>query len=212
MKKILKIGAIALTILANTVPSYASIPSSASLPSPSAVLQPSDFLQVPNNPFGGSPRSQDIHFVTTPIISQNTQSHFVQIENRFNQGDRIGTLYIHRLNRTIRVFEGESMRNMDFGAGRFTHSGFNHLNTVLIGHNRGRTNGFFDFVRLLQPGDTISLNLDGHYRKFKVSHEVIVHETDMSLLYHKGDDRLTLVTCVEYRNRYRRIAIAKAIS
>lgn len=150
--------------------------------------------------------------VATSVNSYNHQYNTGSPTTRANenQGERIGTLQVSRLNRTIGVFEGETLRNMDFGAGRFSFSGFNYGNTALIGHNRGRTNGFFDFVRQLQPGDTVTLELHGVTRTYTVSHEIIVHETDFSPLIHFGDDRLTLVTCVEYRPRYRRMAIAIA--
>ena len=177
------------------------------------------YANPPPYVFGASPQNPTIHLREQPIVSE--QNIFMQnqmpsmhrnyVTNQFYEGQRIGTLYVNRLNRTILVFEGESMRNMDFGAGRFIFSGTNSGNTVLIGHNRGRINGFFDFVKLLQTGDKLTLDVDGVVRTYKVSHEVIIHENDFSPLLQFGDDRLTLVTCVEYRPRYRRIAVAKAV-
>jgi len=138
---------------------------------------------------------------TASAISFNGNSGFAE-------GERIGSLTVQRINRTINVYEGATMRNMDFGAGRFAFSGANSGNTALIGHNRGRTNGFFAFVRTLQEGDLLTLDMNGIVRTYAVTHSLIVHETDFSPLMEFGCNRLTLVTCLEYRQRYRRIAVA----
>jgi len=77
---------------------------------------------------------------------------------------------------------------------------------ALIGHNRG-SNGYFDFVRRLQEGDVIVFEGNGYKRRFVISFEHIVHESEMSVTEQFGDNRLTLITCVEYQPRYRRIAV-----
>jgi len=82
---------------------------------------------------------------------------------------------------------------------------------LLLNHNRGRTNGFFSFVRQLQEGDLITLEMGGITRTYVVMNVFIVEETDFSPMQDFGDNRLTLVTCVEYRPRYRRIAVALEI-
>ena len=129
----------------------------------------------------------------------------------FDDGEHIGVLTVHRLNRVVNVFEGETMRNMDFGAGRYTFTGANFGNTALIGHNRGRTNGFFSFVRELQEGDLLTLEMNGVTRTYEVIGVFIIEETDFTPLMDFGDHRLTLVTCLEYRPQYRRIAISVAV-
>ena len=173
----------------------------------------------PQNIFGGG--SRDIHIATSrPNTNQSTNYHlatnsndaFIQYgssyRSPYNEGERIGTLHVERLNRTIAIFEGESMSNMDFGAGRFVNSGLHSGNVALIGHNRGRQNGFFDFVRLLKTGDIITLEISGITRTFMVIHELIIHETYMNIISHFGDERLTLITCLEDRQPYRRVAIS----
>ena len=145
-------------------------------------------------------------FGNTHTSARNFSGH-----SGFAEGEHIGSLTIHRLNRTINVFEGATMRNMDFGAGRFDFSGINSGNTSLIGHNRGRNNGFFSFVRTLQEGDLITLDINGMARTYAVTHSFIVSETDFTPFMEFGHNRLTLVTCVEYRPRYRRIAVAVEI-
>ena len=103
------------------------------------------------------------------------------------------------------------MEAMDYGAGHFSFTGLNVGNTGLIGHNRGLRNGFFSFVRELREGDILILEAGGITRRYSVAMLYIVHESDFSPLAEFGDNRLTLVTCVEYRRNYRRIAVAVAI-
>jgi len=185
-------------------------------------------VQIPRWGFGAYDRVQTVHFderlMDVTASSSHTNrfparfgagyNHFHTVQgitqSTYSEGDFIGTLRIERLNTTVRVFEGETMRNMDFGGGRFTFTGLDHGNVGIIGHNRG-SNGFFGFVRLLREGDVISFETATGIRQYIVAMSYIVHETDFSPLYDFGDNRLTLVTCVEYRQRYRRIAVALRI-
>ena len=209
----------ALTVLAaiglSPVTTYASIPPN-SFGSTSANCNDGVHLN-PRIPIGRGASSglnhtdRPIHFnpevaTTRAVASLSFAGHSI-----FSEGEHIGVLTIERLNRRINVFEGETMRNMDFGAGRFTFSGINSGNTALIGHNRGRSNGFFSFVRTLQEGDLITLEMNGITRTYSVTHSLIVHESDFAPLMEFGHNRLSLVTCVEYRPRYRRIAVAVEI-
>ena len=184
--------------------------------------------------FGVSPNSQQVyisprdsaprHSLNTAAV--NTSLNVVQAvqmtqpqatarqvgTHGLSQGDFIGRLHVPRLGRTINIFEGETMANMDFGAGRFSFSGLNYGNTALIGHNRGRTNGFFDFVRHLREGDTLRLETDWGTREYVVVDMLIVRENDFSWAMDFFDTRLSLVTCVEYRAAYRRVAVAIAVN
>ena len=99
------------------------------------------------------------------------------------------------------------MNAMDFGVGHFSFTGLNVGNTGLIGHNRGRSNGFFDFVRLLEYGDILTLEAGGVTRLYSVAMHFIICETDFDPLMQFGDNRLTLVTCVEYQQNKRRIVV-----
>ena len=222
MKKFIFALTVLATMAVSPVTAYASIPPN------SFGSQCNDSSGVhlnPRTPIGrGAAASlnhtdRPIHFnpevaatwgVYVPMIIGPSAFSFIN-HSLFAEGEHIGVLTIQRLNRTINVFEGETMRNMDLGAGRFSFSGINSGNTALIGHNRGRTNGFFSFVRTLQEGDIITLDMNGIIRTYSVTHSLIVHETDFAPLMEFGHNRLSLVTCVEYRPRYRRIAVAVEI-
>ena len=128
-----------------------------------------------------------------------------------NYGDTIGILTVERLGRTVSVIAGATMSAMDYGAAHFSFTGLNRGNTALIGHNRGRSNGFFDFVRHLREGDILALEAGGVTRRYAVTMMYVIDYTDFSPLAQFGDNRLTLITCVEYRQTKRRVAAAVEI-
>jgi len=132
--------------------------------------------------------------VTTPMVYQ--------------YGDFLGTLHVERLNRIVRIYAGATMESMDYGASHFSFTGLNTGNTGLIGHNRGSRNGFFSFVRLLQTGDILTLYANGIARSYAVTLQYTISDTDFSPLMAFGDNRLTLITCVEYQPGLRRVAVA----
>ena len=156
---------------------------------------------LPQSIFGIHDNSGAVHFNPAFAVGNNV----------FVEGERIGVLTVERLNCVVNVYEGATMRNMDSGAGRFEFSGANSGNTALIGHNRGRTNGFFSFVKDLREGDLITLDMSGIVRTYVVTHSIIVSETNFEPLMEFGHNRLSLVTCLAYRPRYREIAIAVEI-
>ena len=189
-------------------------------------------LATPPHAFGASPTAQAIH-IEQPVTVQSAPiyladgttittastinpSGIAEISNNYGTrlpdgqvatGTRIGTMTINRTGTTIRVFEGETLSNMDKGAGRFGFSGFNFGNTVLLGHNRGPA-GYFEFVKNLNIGDIITLELGEITRTYAVSHEIIIEETDFSPFVDFGDNRLTLVTCFEGVRNQRRVVAA----
>ena len=63
-------------------------------------------------------------------------------------------------------------------------------------------------MRQLQYGDVITLTAGGITRSYEVTLQYTISETDFSPLMAFGDNRLTLVTCVEYRPGLRRVAVA----
>ena len=158
----------------------------------------------PPSIFGGGERAVHLNENSaTPASGQPT--HINTISHGYEYGAFLGTLTVERLGRTVRIYGGATMEAMDFGAGHFSFTGLHYGNVGLIGHNRGIRNGFFSFVRLLQYGDIVRLDIGGNVRTFEVFMKTIVDETDFSPLQQFGDNRLTLVTCVEYVRNQRRV-------
>jgi LPXTG-site transpeptidase (sortase) family protein len=118
---------------------------------------------------------------------------------------------VERLERSVNIYGGATLESMGKGAAHFSFTGLDNGNIGLIGHNRGTRTGFFSFVKLLQDGDIIKLEIDGTVRVFEVFIRTTVDDTDFTHLQQFGDNRLTLVTCVEDESNKRRVAVAREI-
>jgi len=167
---------------------------------------------IPSNGFGRGQQAVHINPQTTnqtvaPSGGTPSVGAFTPIVTTYTYGQRVGRLTVERLGRTVNIYGGATMRNMDFGAAHFSFTGLNHGNSGLVGHNRG-SNGFFSFVRHLQEGDIMTLYANGITRRYAVQRVFTINETDFTPLMQFGDNRLSLVTCVEYQPRLRRVAVA----
>jgi LPXTG-site transpeptidase (sortase) family protein len=182
----------------------------------------SSLSQLPDYGFGRENAENIVHFDTYSVNGYSIQLNMVDslqasqlsignIPHQYHDGELIGKLTVEKLGRAINIYEGESLASMNKGGGRFSFTGMNSGNTAIIGHNRGRTNGFFIFVKDLQQGDIITLDMGGITRNYAVTQTYIVTETDFSPLMQFGDNRLSLVTCLENQKNMRRIAVALQI-
>ena len=107
----------------------------------------------------------------------------------------IGTLYVARTGKTIKVYEGEAISNLAKGAGHFSSTSAWDGNVALAGHNRG-SSPYFSFVKDLQNGDTLTYTTRYGTRTYKVVSKTQINEWDNLPLTWTSDNRLTLITCV----------------
>ncbi len=76
-------------------------------------------------------------------------------------------------------------------------------NVGLAGHNRGYKVNYFARLKELKIGDEIYYIVNGNETKYKVSEILVIYETDWKMLENTEDNRLTLITCIENRDKYR---------
>jgi sortase A len=107
----------------------------------------------------------------------------------------IGTLYVARTKKTIKVYEGEDLANLVKGAGHFASTSCWDGNVALAGHNRG-SHAYFSFVKDLRKGDTLTYTTKYGVRKYKVFSKTQVNELDSSSLSWSAENILTLITCI----------------
>jgi len=122
----------------------------------------------------------------------------------------IGTLSIPKLNKTIKVYEGESLENMKKGIGHFESTSVWDGNCALAGHNRGAA-AYFSFVKNLAVGDKLTYTTKYGSRTYEVYNKVKISETDYSGLGWSADNILTLITCVEDEPAYRYLVQAREV-
>ena len=121
----------------------------------------------------------------------------------------IGTLEFPRFNRTIKVYEGESMENMRLGAAHVSSTSTWDGNCVVAAHNRGVPNNF-SFVKDMNTGDKIVYTTQYGVRTYEVITKKQIKETDTSGLAWSADNILSIYTCLENKPGYRWYVVAKA--
>ena len=107
----------------------------------------------------------------------------------------IGTLYVARAGKTIKVFEGEQLANLKIGAGHFAMTSTWDGNVGLCGHNRG-SSPYFSFVKDLKKGDRITYTTRYGKRTYEVVSLERIGEYDYSKLGWSAENLLTLITCI----------------
>ena len=132
------------------------------------------------------PDSSDI--LSTFVIVSNTEPLY------YSDGS-IGTIYVERTRKTIKVYEGEQLDNLKKGAGHFAMTSAWNGNVALCGHNRG-SYPYFGFVKDLQIGDRIVYTTLYGSRIYEVFNKEYIGEYDYSKLNWSSDNLLTLITCL----------------
>ena len=108
----------------------------------------------------------------------------------------IGTLYIVKSKKTMKVFEGESTASMGKGAAHIAATSTWDGNCALCGHNRGST-PYFSFVKDMSIGDRVIYTTKYGTRTYEVYRKEKIQETDFSVLNWSAGNILSLLTCVE---------------
>jgi sortase A len=108
----------------------------------------------------------------------------------------LGAVTIHKLDKTVKVYGGESLENMKKGIGHFSSTSAWDGNVGLAGHNRGAA-AHFSFVKDLKAGDLITYETRYGTRTYEVCLKGQISETDFSSLSWTPYNMLTLITCVE---------------
>lgn len=84
-------------------------------------------------------------------------------------------------------------------------------NVALAGHNRGYRCNFFQEIKNLKNGDIIIYSTEKGQRKYKVTLNKVIKETDWTYIQNTKDNRLTLITCEMNKKEYRRCVQAVEI-
>ena len=127
----------------------------------------------------------------------------------YNDGS-IGTLTIQKLNKTIKVYEGESLENMKKGIGHFEFTSCWDGTVGFAGHNRGAA-AYFSFVKDLAVGDKIIYTTQYGTRTYTVYNKVKITETDYSGLGWSAENIISMITCVENEPAYRWLVQASEV-
>lgn len=153
---------------------------------------PSTSLTDTNSNTASSPQptqNVSINYNTTAYSSSSKELRTAPL---YYNDNSIGRLYIPELNRTSKVYEGDSLSNLSKGLGHFSYTSAYDGNVAIAGHN---TTDFKNIWKL-EKGDTIEYETKYGTRIYRVTSIKKIDDDDFSMLNWTSDNRLTLITCV----------------
>ena len=130
------------------------------------------------------------------------------VKREFNEKDLFTNenwcLEIPKIGLKAKIEYGTTKEVMDKYIGHFDSTNFWNGNIGLAAHNRGYPVNYFGRLKELQIGDEINYTTIFGTRTYKVEKSIIIEDTDWSYLQETNDNRITLITCVENKPKYRR--------
>lgn len=112
-------------------------------------------------------------------------------------------LEIEKIGLIAEIKEGTNEEVLDNFIGHFSSTPVKIGNVGLAAHNRGYKNNYFSKLKELEIGDEVSYYINGNKFVYKVEEILIIYETDWSMLENTKDNRITMITCIENREKYR---------
>ncbi len=113
-------------------------------------------------------------------------------------------IIIPKISLEAEISEGTSKQTMDKYVGHFEETSKDIGNIGLAAHNRGYNVNYFAQIKKLKEGDEIIYKYYNFEKKYIVSKNIIIKDTDWSYLKETEEDTITLITCVENEPEYRR--------
>jgi sortase A len=152
---------------------------------------------------GGENYASGSSNVSSGLLPSTSQTAALNTTPWFYEDGSIGSLYVERTKKTIKVYEGEDLSNLKIGAGHFASTSAWDGNVALAGHNRGGS-AYFSFVKDLRSGDRLTYTTRYGTRIYEVYSKTQINEYDNLPLSWSADNILTLITCVADvpENRY----------
>ena len=118
---------------------------------------------------------------------------------------------IPKLKINVPIREGTSQQILKVGIGHFEDTSKWNGNVGLAGHNRGYKCDFFKDIYKLNINDVIIYFSGKKERKYKVTMNKLIEETNWNYLEDTEDNRITLITCENNKREYRRCIQAMEI-
>ena len=147
-------------------------------------------------------------------LSDNVERNYKYIikENtKYKSIDREWRLEINSINLKAKISEGTDEKTLNKYIGHFENTKKEKGNIGLAAHNRGYKVNYFQNIKNLNAGDEIYYFYNGKQYIYIVYEKRIILDTDWSVLENKKNE-LTLITCVENRDEYRRCIKAKKVN
>ena len=118
----------------------------------------------------------------------------------------LGSWYIKipSINLEAPISEGTDLETLNNKVGHFEETSKTYGNIGLAAHNRGYENNFFKDLKKVKIDDEIIYKCDDFEIRYIINKIEIIENTDWSYLEKTGENKITLITCVENEPNYRR--------
>lgn len=121
-------------------------------------------------------------------------------------------IQIPKIDLDVHIMEGTASAVLLKAVGHFTETSKWQGNVGLAAHNRGYQCNFFAKIKNLKIGDEIIYTTTNGKKIYKIQTNKVIKDTDWSYLEATDDNRITLITCEENRENYRRCVQAIEIA
>lgn len=121
-------------------------------------------------------------------------------------------IQIPKIDLDVHIMEGTTSTVLLKAVGHFTETSKWQGNVGLAAHNRGYQCNFFARIKNLKIGDEIIYTTINGKKVYKIQTNKVIKDTDWSYLEATDDNRITLITCEENRENYRRCVQAVEIA
>ena len=172
------------------------------------------YSKIDSSLFNKLEKADKITFNYFYNLSDNVERNYKYIikENtKYKSIDREWRLEINSINLKAKISEGTDEKTLNKYIGHFENTKKEKGNIGLAAHNRGYKVNYFQNIKNLNAGDEIYYFYNGKKYIYKVYEKRIILDTDWSVLENKKNE-LTLITCVENRDEYRRCIKAKKVN
>ena len=136
--------------------------------------------------------------------NQNINEKNIRNEILKNTNKENWKLEIPKIELKAQISEGTSEDILNEYIGHFEETQKKDGNIGLAAHNRGYKVNYFNRLKELKIGDEIIYTYNGQTQSYNVIETSIIEDTNWKVLENTGDNRLTLITCVENKPNLRR--------
>ena len=137
-------------------------------------------------------------------LNQIEKNTIVMSENNKETQEWEWYIQIDKISLKAPIEEGTTQSIMENYVGHFEETSTDLGNVGLAAHNRGYKNNYFSRIKELQEGDEIIYKYKNIEKRYKVTKQEIIKNTDWSNLEETEENTITLITCVENEPEYRR--------
>ncbi len=164
------------------------------------VLKTSE-INSPNNP----------NNIVESEMSNGTANEITEVIPNLYKNSSNWRIEIPAINLDAPILEGTSKEIMRKAVGHFEESQTWNGNVCLAAHNRGYKYNYFQEIKRLKVGDYIKYTNEQGTKLYQVVTNNVIDETDWSYIENTKDNRITLITCVENKPKYRQCVQAKEV-